>query len=302
MKAFKGLFTKRGEAKDPEHKPTAAASTPPPVPPRPDALHIASRMGAVTPVAAPAVERKESKASGVPTPRVDEKAPKFDILRHTINPTKAEKDVNELFVKCCKLNMHDEIISESSKPYTLNLFNDFTTIINIGNKIIHMNPLMLVATQNHSSEETNSTMLCLVDGKADINARSPNVNSKSFAGVTAFALAIFFNKFENATALLDIFDATQSMGKSTKETNKSRAEHINIADNNGQNATHYAAQKDDIESLKFIVGKGGNPLLRDKDGKRAVDYISKETDKFSITNIYNQFTKDNGLPAIGIAR
>lgn len=64
----------------------------------------------------------------------------------------------------------------------------------------------------------------------------------------------------------------------------------NLADKDGNTPLHFAAQENNIPFIELLIKYGGNPLIKNKEGKSAIDYLPK-SEKEKIIALYNEHKK-----------
>lgn len=65
----------------------------------------------------------------------------------------------------------------------------------------------------------------------------------------------------------------------------SRSEFINMQNNDGLTAIHYASFRGNIRIIQYLIDKGGNPFIKDNDGHNVI-HIAAQGDKVNVIHYF----------------
>lgn len=98
------------------------------------------------------------------------------------------------------------------------------------------------------------------------------------------------NNFEVVKVIIDkLFGDSESLAETNfkrKQIRVSKEEFINLQNNDGLTAIHYAAFRGNIKILKFLVEEHhGDPYIRDNDGHNVI-HIAAQADKINVIHYF----------------
>lgn len=107
---------------------------------------------------------------------------------------------------------------------------------------------------------------------------------------TALHIACEKNNFEVVKVIIDkLFGDSESLAETNfkrKQIRVSKEEFINLQNNDGLTAIHYAAFRGNIKILKFLVEEHhGDPYIRDNDGHNVI-HIAAQADKINVIHYF----------------